>query len=146
VKGSLRTGSEGVEVDRRMRAFAWRGTLRNSCSGSRPPGLRTVSRKPSTRGGVMVYRPDVNDEARMTKRLCHDVRHLIIRPSFGFCHFLSKTKPGKEPGFYSSISAGAGVADFKRVASSPSWSRGLTGIARRISTGFLSCGWTGIAF
>src|SRR6266436_14169 len=25
VKGSLRTGSEGVEVDRRMRAFAWRG-------------------------------------------------------------------------------------------------------------------------
>src|SRR6266496_1790535 len=25
VKGSLRTGSEGVEVDRRVRAFAWRG-------------------------------------------------------------------------------------------------------------------------
>ena len=25
VKGSLRTGSEGVKVDRRMRAVAWRG-------------------------------------------------------------------------------------------------------------------------
>src|SRR5205814_10420413 len=25
VKGSVGTGSEGVEVDRRMRAFAWRG-------------------------------------------------------------------------------------------------------------------------
>ena len=46
---------------------------------------------------------------------------------------------------HSSRSPG-GVADFKRVPSSSSWSTGLTGIARRISTGFLSCGWTGIAF
>ena len=38
------------------------------------------------------------------------------------------------------------AADFKSVWSSSSWSRGLTGIARRISTGFLSSGWTGIAF
>jgi hypothetical protein len=43
-------------------------------------------------------------------------------------------------------SLGGGVADFKSVSSALSWSSGLTGIARRISTGFLSCGWTGIAF
>src|SRR6266480_3338103 len=48
---------------------------------------------------------------------------------------------------HSSVSAGGGcVADFKSLPSSFSWSRGLTGMARRISTGFLSSGWTGIAF
>src|SRR6266545_2874583 len=45
-----------------------------------------------------------------------------------------------------SSASGERTVDLKSVSSSTSWSSGLTGSARRISTGFFSCGDTGMAF
>src|SRR4029453_1557530 len=156
MKRSLRTGSEGVKVDRRMRAFAWRGQVAKLLCRIVPSRVENGQSK-----GAYVVRShnlsplgmsvtDVNDENRMTElEGMTNVRMMKIVTRFHssfVIRFSSFSIRGRTERNRNHSLSGAGVAGFKRVSSSPSWSRGLTGIARRISIGFLSCGWTGIAF
>src|SRR5436190_15819702 len=96
VKGSLRTGSEGVKVDQRMPAFAWRGDAAKLLFRIAPTWIENSQSKIlcapqchcKTTPRIGANTDDENDEALMTKdegmtKSKKTAKYVVMRISVG---------------------------------------------------------------